>query len=120
VAANWETIKKVEKGRMSVTEGIPQSLPALALMTKLQRKARSIGMVPLSLDAALAELETTLRMLATADLHGAPAEGNEELLGTMLEAICQIAETSGADLEAALRTAAARQRADIIAFEQRA
>jgi len=66
------------------------------------------------------ELETTLRMLATADLHGAPAEGNEELLGTMLEAICQIAETSGADLEAALRTAAARQRADIIAFEQRA
>ena len=45
VAANWEAIKKVEKGRASVTEGIPAALPALALAAKLQRKASAIGMV---------------------------------------------------------------------------
>ena len=43
VAANWEVIKKAEKGRSSVTEGIPAALPALALAAKLQRKARPSG-----------------------------------------------------------------------------
>ena len=45
VATNWEAIKKAEKGRTSVTEGIPAALPALALAAKLQRKATAIGMV---------------------------------------------------------------------------
>jgi tetrapyrrole methylase family protein/MazG family protein len=45
VAANWEALKKVEKGRSSVTEGIPAALPSLALAAKLQRKAVAIGMV---------------------------------------------------------------------------
>ncbi len=44
VAANWEEIKKEEKGRESVTDGIPTSLPSLALASKLQRKALSIGL----------------------------------------------------------------------------
>ena len=42
VVANWEEIKKSEKGRTSVTEGIPAGLPALMLTTKLPRKARSV------------------------------------------------------------------------------
>jgi tetrapyrrole methylase family protein/MazG family protein len=42
VVANWEEIKKKEKGRSSVTEGIPTDLPALLLSTKLQRKALSV------------------------------------------------------------------------------
>ncbi len=44
--ANWEDIKKSEKGRRSVTEGIPAALPALMLTTKLARKARSVGLDP--------------------------------------------------------------------------
>ena len=44
VKANWEEIKREEKGRSSVTEGIPADLPALLLSTKLQRKALSVGM----------------------------------------------------------------------------
>jgi len=42
VVANWEEIKKVEKGRRSVTDGIPAALPALALTAKLQRKAGAV------------------------------------------------------------------------------
>ena len=37
--ANWEEIKKDEKGRRSVTEGIPLGLPASMLTDKLARKA---------------------------------------------------------------------------------
>ena len=43
VVSNWEAIKKSEKGRHSVTEGIPAALPALMLTTKLARKARAVG-----------------------------------------------------------------------------
>ena len=46
VVSNWEAIKKSEKGRTSVTEGIPSGLPALMLTTKLARKARSVGLEP--------------------------------------------------------------------------
>src|SRR6202012_2331550 len=35
VLSNWEEIKKAEKGRQSVTDGIPAALPALALASKL-------------------------------------------------------------------------------------
>ncbi len=45
VATNWEAIKKVEKNRTSVTEGIPAALPSLSLTAKLQRKALAVGMV---------------------------------------------------------------------------
>ena len=41
--------KKEEKGRASVTEGIPRDLPALLLSTKLQRKALSVRMADLHL-----------------------------------------------------------------------
>ncbi|HEX4217754.1 MAG TPA: MazG nucleotide pyrophosphohydrolase domain-containing protein, partial [Acidimicrobiales bacterium] len=42
VANNWEALKKVEKGRASVTDGIPKAMPALALAAKLQRKALTV------------------------------------------------------------------------------
>ena len=38
VVTNWEAIKKSEKGRSSVTEGIPAGLPALMLANKLARE----------------------------------------------------------------------------------
>jgi tetrapyrrole methylase family protein/MazG family protein len=44
VATNWEALKLVEKGRASVTEGIPKAMPALALAAKLQRKALAVGL----------------------------------------------------------------------------
>ncbi|HET6663097.1 MAG TPA: MazG nucleotide pyrophosphohydrolase domain-containing protein, partial [Acidimicrobiales bacterium] len=43
VAERWERLKKVEKGRASVMDGIPATLPALAYALKVQRKAASQG-----------------------------------------------------------------------------
>jgi tetrapyrrole methylase family protein/MazG family protein len=43
VAERWERLKKAEKGRASVMDGIPATLPALAYAVKVQRKAASQG-----------------------------------------------------------------------------
>lgn len=40
---SWEALKAAEKGRVSVTEGVPFGQPALALAAKLQRRATRIG-----------------------------------------------------------------------------
>ena len=42
VVANWENIKRKEKGRKSVLEGIPASLPALTRAAKVIRRAESL------------------------------------------------------------------------------
>jgi tetrapyrrole methylase family protein/MazG family protein len=43
VAERWERLKKAEKGRGSVMDGLPATLPALAYALKIQRKAASQG-----------------------------------------------------------------------------
>lgn len=40
---SWEALKKAEKGRTSVTQGVPLSQPALALSAKLQKRAERLG-----------------------------------------------------------------------------
>lgn len=65
VATNWEAQKLVEKGRASVTEGIPKAMPALALAAKLQRKALTVGLElpggPAEAEAIGAGLDRLLR-----------------------------------------------------------
>ncbi len=124
VVANWESIKKSEKGRSSVTEGIPAALPALMLATKLARKARAVGLEPD--DATARETADTLATLTrraegtdpqsddplstdTADLHRA--------LGELLFAVANLAQRLGVDAEQALRDRALSLRADIRAVE---
>ncbi|WP_420639885.1 MazG nucleotide pyrophosphohydrolase domain-containing protein [Candidatus Poriferisocius sp.] len=46
VLVNWEAIKREQKGRTSVMDGIPTGLPALLLADKVMHKARSVGVVP--------------------------------------------------------------------------
>ena len=40
--ANWEKIK-LKKGKKSVLEGVPRSLPAMVKATRIQEKARGVG-----------------------------------------------------------------------------
>jgi XTP/dITP diphosphohydrolase len=44
--ATWEQMKQAEKGRASVTDGVPLGQPALSLAAKLQKRGARIG-VPL-------------------------------------------------------------------------
>jgi tetrapyrrole methylase family protein/MazG family protein len=45
VLANWEQLKRVEKNRASVMDGIPRTLPALLYALKVQKKAEGAGYV---------------------------------------------------------------------------
>jgi tetrapyrrole methylase family protein/MazG family protein len=46
VVANWEAIKKAEKGRASIFDGMPADLPALLYALKVVKKAASLGISP--------------------------------------------------------------------------
>ncbi len=101
VEANWHALKAKEKGRASVTEGIPQALPALVLASKvLQRTtafADEIGPSPAH-DAALAAIDGIV---------------DEDAFGDLLLALVAIGRDAGWDAEAALR-GAVRRRVDTV------
>jgi MazG family protein len=125
VVSNWEAIKKHEKGRRSVTEGIPTNLPALMLSNKLARKARSVGLDPDSATRA-PESADRLRALAaraaTADLHPDDPLAHDEpevavAVGDILFVVADVAQRLGVDAEQALRARALTLRDDVVAAE---
>ena len=84
VMRNWEQIKKDEKGRESIFDGIPTSLPSLLYAHKVVRKAQTLGVdVP-----------------QTDDGPGA------DEIGDALLAVVAAARALDVDPEAALRAAA--------------
>lgn len=99
VAAGWEARKRAEKGRVSVFDGIPATLPALHYAHKVLRKARAIGAEP-----AVVDPETDLAAL---DLDGLDATA----VGDLLLAVVAATAATGVDPEVALRAAADRVRA---------
>jgi len=127
VRANWEEIKREEKGRTSVTEGIPADLPALLLSTKLQRKALSVGMAAAGPGVIGPDLVTRVAALArrevdpaatTADATLAGAdEANGRLVGEVLFDVADVARRLGIDPELALRARALAFRDGVVARE---
>jgi tetrapyrrole methylase family protein/MazG family protein len=92
VVAQWEEIKKEEKGRTTALEGVVWQLPALTLASKVLSRARRT-----SLAVATAE---EARGIATAKIN---LEVTTESLGTALWAIVVLAAEYEIDLEGALR-----------------
>ncbi|MCU0274010.1 MAG: MazG family protein [Acidimicrobiales bacterium] len=86
VVANWEAIKRAEKGRTSVLDGIPAGLPALALAQKTLKRARGVGVeVPAG--------------------AGSPPPVDETGVGAALLGLVAAAQQAGVDAEQALRGA---------------
>jgi tetrapyrrole methylase family protein/MazG family protein len=124
VVTNWEAIKKVEKGRRSVTEGIPSGLPALMLTTKLARKARAVGVEPddgHDGDAAATLAALTERAGRTDPQSDDPLAGQggdmQVAVGELLYAVANLAQRLGVDAEQALRDRALALREAILAAE---
>jgi tetrapyrrole methylase family protein/MazG family protein len=117
VATNWEALKLAEKGRTSVTEGIPGALPSLALAAKLQRKALAVGMVLPGVAEEAARVADGVGRLSSgsddrtrvSDGAGAGAE-TEQALGDLLFSLANVARLLGVDPETALRARASRFR----------
>jgi tetrapyrrole methylase family protein/MazG family protein len=102
VMANWEQIKKQEKGVESIVAGITPGLPSLLYTHKLMRKAASIGLDPGDVTASLERIER-----ATGALRDGPPDP-EATLGDLLAASVALARGLGVDTESALRGWAAR------------
>ncbi len=103
VEVRWHELKAAEKGRSSVTEGIPSALPALLSAAKHLSRSASLDVeVPARADAAA----------ALAGIDG-ELELGEFLLGVVAEA-----RDRGWDAEGALR-AATREHADRIRAVER-
>ena len=125
VLSNWEAIKKTEKGRASVTEGIPTGMPALMLTSKLARKARSVGLEPDDPNGTH-DASTRLRELSERAAGATPhaddpldpgGDDVERDVGALLFAVATLAQRVGVDPEQALRERALSLRAAIVAAE---
>lgn len=102
VVQNWEQIKKAEKGRESVFDGVPDAIPALLYALKIQKKAGSLDAIevpvmplPGSVAATLQEFEAIV---------------DDRTTGALLFAIVDEARRVGVDPETALRAAAVNYR----------
>ncbi len=132
LAVGWEQRKKLEKGRASVMEGIPATLPAVLYADKVQRKATTLGLdwpdATAVWAAVTAELDELRGALAAAPLGAGlrdtqppapddidPAVVHE--LGDVLFSVVNLGRKLGVDSEAALRSSTMRFRRRVQAVE---
>ncbi|MDQ1679856.1 MAG: hypothetical protein QOI42_715 [Frankiaceae bacterium] len=127
VVANWDVLKAQEKGRTSVTEGVPLAQPALALAEKLLARAGRAGLPESLADDALASVDpaTALQRLLTV----APADvardaddaaidpGTDAYIGRVLLLTVALARRVGVNPETALRASSRELRDRILAAE---
>jgi XTP/dITP diphosphohydrolase len=106
VEANWHTIKAQEKGRESVTDGIPSALPALTHAGKVLSRSASVPDLPALASSAAAE--TALQEVA-----------DEAAFGDLLLALVAAGRERDLDAETALRKASRRRVDEIRAVEAR-
>ena len=99
VLVNWERIKAEEKGEKPLEDDIPETLPALARASKVQRRAAGWGFEWRSVDSALEALKEEVGELET---H-TDADNAEQEIGDVLFATVSVARRLGVDPESALR-----------------
>jgi XTP/dITP diphosphohydrolase len=90
---SWEALKAAEKGRVSVTEGIPLGQPALSLAAKLQRRAAKLGVPEIGYDGIGGELWA---LVARAQEQGLDPEAELRTVARAFRDRLHDAETSGA------------------------
>ena len=105
VEANWHALKAKEKGRESVTDGIPAALPALVHAGKVISRSATLGERLPALSAA----EAAERALAGVE--------DEHAYGDLLLALVAAGRDRGLDAETATRMAARRRIAEIRSVE---
>lgn len=106
--SRWEQLKKKEKQRDSVTDGIAWELPGFVLHAKLLRKAASVGIVSSDEAKAMDEARDILQGLDPADL-----EAWRELVRTL----SIVAKSHSVDIEGMARSLAVSLRDEIVAAE---
>ena len=112
VLTNWDAIKRAEKSRTSVFDGIPSSLPALSYADKVQRKASKVGFDWPTVDGAVPKIAEETQELLAAEGGAVAEEG-----GDLLFAVVNVLRHLGVDPESALRAATHKFRQRFAAVE---
>ena len=109
VLSNWDDIKKAEKGRTSIFQGIPRSLPALSYATKIGKKAAKVGFDWPDVTGAFPKIaEETAELAESMEQDDSTLTVGE--LGDLLFATVNVARHLGIDAELALRAASDKFR----------
>ena len=95
--ANWAKVKQEEKQRDSVTDGVPQAMPALQLATQLIYRARKSGVA-----AGDSDVKEGLRNVIR--------EVNQETVAALLVATVELAREVDIEAESVLRAEMTRYR----------
>jgi XTP/dITP diphosphohydrolase len=98
--ANWAKIKEEEKQRESVTDGVPQAMPALQLATQLIYRARKSGVV-----AGDSQTKESLREVI--------GDVSQEQIAALLVATVELAREADIDAESVLRAEMMRYRSKV-------
>jgi XTP/dITP diphosphohydrolase len=98
--ANWAKIKEEEKQRESVTDGVPQAMPALQLATQLIYRARKSGVV-----AGDSQVKESVREVI--------GEVSQEQIAALLVATVELAREADIDAESVLRAEMMRYRSRV-------
>ncbi|MFM7687399.1 MAG: nucleoside triphosphate pyrophosphohydrolase [Actinomycetota bacterium] len=109
VVANWDAIKRAEKGRTSAFEGVPAAQPALSYAYALQRKAAKVGFDWPDVDGALPKIAEEAAEVREAARVGDERQVHDEV-GDLLFAVVNVARHLGIEPEAALRAASQKFR----------
>ncbi len=117
VLQNWESIKRDEKGRMSIFDGIPSSLPSLSYANKVQRKAASVGFDWPDVSGALPKIAEETAEVMQAHNSG-DSQATEDELGDLLFSVVNVARHLRVDPELALRSAVSKFRRRFEGVEQ--
>ncbi len=105
VLANWEEIKKKERGhteRRSILEGVPRRLPSLLRAHSLQERAARVGFDWSRIDEALPKLDEEIAEFKMS-LRKEDSAGIEEELGDIFFMLVNISRFLGVNPEEALR-----------------
>jgi len=105
VLANWEDIKKKEKGhedRKSILEGVPKELPSLLRAHRLQERAARVGFDWAHLNEALPKLDEEIAEFKKS-LKSEDAEKIEEELGDVFFMLVNVSRFLGVNPDEALR-----------------
>jgi len=117
VVTNWDAIKRDEKQRTSIFDGVATSQPALSYAATVQRKAAKVGFDWPDVHGALPKIAEELAEVLAAHGDGDEAGVRDEI-GDLLFAVVNVARHLGVEPETALRAATGKFRTRFEAVER--
>jgi tetrapyrrole methylase family protein/MazG family protein len=102
VMHNWEDLKKKEREEgVSMLEGVPKDMPALAYAYEISRRAVRVGFEWPDIEGVIDQLAEEVREIKDATSR----EEKEQEFGDLLFTLVNVARWEGIEAEAALRAA---------------